>query len=181
MVSITIYIWLLRTRNVLLGMDVVVVRGIQGGFNSKMELVKKNVYRQGVRFLRTGVESDQLISAISDLYGSDESPRRMVDEETFTAIALHQGSLDMDSEPVKLKISGRTANLSMKVRTMNRFSTWTFPMDSSFGMKRTLISARRLFRRCRPIEPKKLVRARKWTGGWPGCTTKMTLGLPTPR
>jgi hypothetical protein len=89
------------------GMDVVVVRGVQGGFNSKMELVKKNVYRKGVRFLRSGVESDQLISAISDLYGFDESPTRMVDEETFTAIALHQGSLDMDSEPVKLKIFGK--------------------------------------------------------------------------
>ena len=89
------------------GMDVVVVRGIQGGFDSKMELVRKHVYRQGVRFLRSGPESDQLISAISELYGSDDSQRRMVSEETFTAIALHQGSLNMDNEPVKLKIFGK--------------------------------------------------------------------------
>src|SRR5262245_28339250 len=33
------------------GMDVVLVKGIQGGFNAKMNLVKKHVYRLGVRFL----------------------------------------------------------------------------------------------------------------------------------
>jgi hypothetical protein len=37
------------------GMDVVVVSGIRGGFDAKMELVKEYVYRQGVRFLRSGV------------------------------------------------------------------------------------------------------------------------------
>ena len=31
----------------------------------------------------------------------------MVDEETFTAIALHQGRIDMDNEPIKLKIFGK--------------------------------------------------------------------------
>ena len=38
-------------RECVVGMDVVVVKGIQGGFDAKMELVKKNVYRRGVRFL----------------------------------------------------------------------------------------------------------------------------------
>jgi hypothetical protein len=93
------------------GMDVVLVKGIQGGFNEKMILVKKHVYRLGVRFLRSGLESDRLISAISELYGSNRSPKRMVKEETFTAIALHQGELDMDSEPVKLKIFGKDGEL----------------------------------------------------------------------
>ena len=31
----------------------------------------------------------------------------MIDEERFTAIALHQGAIDLASEPVKLKIFGR--------------------------------------------------------------------------
>ncbi len=72
-----------------------------------MGLVKESVYRRGVRFLRSGTESDRLISAISELYGSRELPRKMVDEETFTAIALHQGQLDMENEPVRLKIFGK--------------------------------------------------------------------------
>jgi hypothetical protein len=89
------------------GMDVVLVKGIQGGFNAKMNLVKKHVYRLGVRFLRSGAESDRLISAISELYGAKSSQKKMVNEETFTAIALHQGRLDMESEPVNLKIFGK--------------------------------------------------------------------------
>src|SRR5262245_702794 len=88
-------------------MGVVLVKGIKSGFNSKMNLVKEHVYRMGVRFLRSGTESDRLISAISKLYGSKASPKRMVDEETFTAIALHQGDLDMKRDPVKLKLFGK--------------------------------------------------------------------------
>lgn len=89
------------------GLDVVLVRGIQGGFNSKMNLVKKHVYREGVRFLRSGAESDRLIAALSKLYGLKKSPKKMVDEESFTAIALHQGRLDIDREPVKIKLFGK--------------------------------------------------------------------------
>ncbi len=94
-------------KNCTVGMDVIVVRGMQGGFDAEMELVKENVYRRGVRFLRSGAESDRLISAISELCSSPESPKKMVEEETFTAIALHQGDLDMEKEPVKLKIFGK--------------------------------------------------------------------------
>jgi hypothetical protein len=88
-------------------MDVVLVKGIQGGFNAKMNLVKKHVYRLGVRFLRSGAESDRLISAIGELYGATSSRKKMVSEETFTAIALHQGRLDMEGETVNLKIFGK--------------------------------------------------------------------------
>ena len=89
------------------GMDVVLVKGIQGGFDGKMDLVKEHVYHRGVRFHRSGAESDRLVSAIRELYGLESSAKTMVEEETFTAIALHQGRLDMGSEPVKLKIFGR--------------------------------------------------------------------------
>lgn len=91
----------------IVGMDVVLVKGIQGGFDAKMNLVKKHVYRLGVRFLRSGTASDRLISALAELYGAKPSPMKMVKEETFTAIALHQGRLDMDNEPVNLKIFGK--------------------------------------------------------------------------
>jgi hypothetical protein len=91
------------------GMDVVLVKGVQGGFNAKMNLVKKHVYRAGVRFLRSGPESDRLVSAIGELYGAKRAAARMVDEETYTAIALHQGKLDMETEPVKLKLFGKDA------------------------------------------------------------------------
>lgn len=39
-------------------------------------------------------------------YGQKGSKRQMKLEETFTAIALHQGSIDMEREPVKIKIFG---------------------------------------------------------------------------
>jgi hypothetical protein len=89
------------------GMDVLLVKGIQGGFDSNMELVKKHVYREGVYFIRSGLESDRLIAALGELYGAPTTPCKMIDKETFTAIALHQGSLDMENEPVKLKLFGR--------------------------------------------------------------------------
>ncbi len=89
------------------GMDVVVVKNIQGGFDPAMNLKKANVYKRGVAFYRSGPESDRLISALATLYAHGSGDRRMNDEETFTAIALHQGKLDMTLEPVKLKIFGR--------------------------------------------------------------------------
>jgi hypothetical protein len=89
------------------GMDVVLVKGINGGFDSNMKLVKSNVYRMGVRFLRSGEDSDRLISAISDLYGIGGFPKKMVAEESFTAIALQQGEIDMESEAFELKLFGR--------------------------------------------------------------------------
>lgn len=94
-------------RGTIVGMDAVVVCDIQGGFDSNMELVKENVYRQGVRLLRSGTESDRLVQAISELYSSPEPSATMVREEVFTAIALHQGELVMEEQPIKLKIFGR--------------------------------------------------------------------------
>jgi hypothetical protein len=91
----------------LVGMDVVLVKNIQGGFDSEMKLKKANVYKRGVVFYRTGPESDRLITALAALYGQEKRTFRMTAEEPFTAIALHQGSLDMAREPVKIKIFGR--------------------------------------------------------------------------
>jgi hypothetical protein len=90
-----------------LGVDVILVKGIQGGFDANMDLVEDHVYRQGVRFIRSGSESDRLVSAIGNFYGAEPVPRKMVAEESFTAIALHQGDLDFENECVKLKLFGK--------------------------------------------------------------------------
>lgn len=92
------------------GMDVVIVKNIQGGFDSEMNLQKENVYQRGVVFYRIGPESDRLVAALAALYGQKKDQvLRMTEEEPFTAIALHQGALDMEREPVKIKIFGRDA------------------------------------------------------------------------
>ena len=90
-----------------LGLDVVLVKGIKGGFDSNMDLVKDHIYRQGVRFVRSGEESDRLVPAIGHLYGAPMRPKRMVREESFTAIALHHGNLDFANECIKLKLFGK--------------------------------------------------------------------------
>lgn len=88
------------------GMGVTIVKGIQSGMDLKMNLINDHVYRKGVIFSRTGPESDRLINALSSMYGAKAGARRMADRETFTAIALHQGPIDMTKEAIKLKLFG---------------------------------------------------------------------------
>ncbi|MFN7841062.1 MAG: hypothetical protein ACK5YR_21835 [Pirellula sp.] len=90
-----------------LGLDVILVKGIKSGFDGNMELIGDHVYRLGVCFLRSGIESDRLIAAIGKFYSADNTPQKMVPEESFTAIALHQGELDFENDCVKLKLFGR--------------------------------------------------------------------------
>lgn len=92
--------------NEAVGVDVRIVRGIEAGFDKQMELIKDHVYRDGVEFSRSGIESDKLLSALALLYESGMNVDRMTDVETFTAIALHQGEIDMESQPIKLKLLG---------------------------------------------------------------------------
>ena len=89
------------------GMKVLVRRNIQGGFDAEMELIAEHVYRSGVRFLRTGPESDDLVGAIATLYGLPAASRRMVEDIAFTGIALHRsGEVDMEVQPIKIKLFG---------------------------------------------------------------------------
>jgi hypothetical protein len=90
-----------------LGFDVEVVKNIQGGFNADMELVKEHVYHQGVKFFRSGPESDRLLAELAALYGMAPQKRTMRQLEPYTAIALHQGRLNMAEETIKIKIFGR--------------------------------------------------------------------------
>lgn len=89
-----------------LGVNVEVRKGIGPGFDNDMKLIPEHVYHHGVRFHRSGHESDRLIATIAKLYGLEVKPEQMVATESFTAIALHQGDKDMESEPVKIKIFG---------------------------------------------------------------------------
>lgn len=90
-----------------LGLDVILVKGIKSCFDGNMELINDHIYRLGVRFIRSGLESDRLIAAIRKFYGADDAPQKMVAEESFTAIALHQGELDFENDCIKLKLFGR--------------------------------------------------------------------------
>jgi hypothetical protein len=60
-----------------------------------------------VVFIRSGPESDQLIARIASLYGLPHAGGQMINKETFTAIALHQGEINLRTDSVKIKIFGR--------------------------------------------------------------------------
>jgi hypothetical protein len=90
----------------ILGINVEVVKNIQGGFDNDVNLIENHVYRNGVIFRRSGKESDLLISVLSELYGNLSHQLEMVEEESFTGIALHQGNINMLLEPIKIKIFG---------------------------------------------------------------------------
>jgi hypothetical protein len=97
-----------------LGMDVEVVKGIKGGFDSEMSLIQDHVYRKGIIFRRSGEESDALVSVLAKLYGFNNEARKMVNEETYTGIALHQGNIDMTSKPIKIKIFGKDSESDLE-------------------------------------------------------------------
>lgn len=104
-----------------LGFRVEVVKGIKGGFDSEMSLIQDHVYKKGVKFFRTGLESDSLLKALASLYDIDEASPQMINKETFTAIALHQGEIDMASEPIKIKIFGKDQDEDLEVNYYESF------------------------------------------------------------
>lgn len=89
------------------GMAATVVKGIQAGIDADLHVIKDRVYRSGVVFSRTGPESDRLIAALAASYGLDKRRALMNEAESLTVIALHQGTISMENEPVKLKLFGR--------------------------------------------------------------------------
>jgi hypothetical protein len=93
-----------------LGMDVELVKNIKSGFNSDMSLINENVYRNGVTFKRSGEESDRLVVKLAQLYGLKIKPIKMVDIVSFTGIALHEGEINLESEPVKIKLFGNDSD-----------------------------------------------------------------------
>ncbi len=90
-----------------LEIEVEVLKDIKGGFDSEMALIREHVYRNCIKFSRVGSKSDALINILARLYSIDETDLRMVSQETFTGIALHQGDIDIAEERVKIKIFGK--------------------------------------------------------------------------
>jgi len=89
------------------GFDVVIVRGIRGALNPEMtELIPDHVYYDGVTFMRSGSESDRLMMVLAERYGLPREQRHMVDRFSFTAIAIHQYDVEMEVEPISIKLFG---------------------------------------------------------------------------
>jgi hypothetical protein len=97
-----------------LGMNVEVIKGIKSGFDSETSLIQEHVYKKGVVFRRSGVESDRLITVLAKLYGFKNKVLKMVQEESFTGIALHQGEINMAAEPIKIKIFGKDSEIDLE-------------------------------------------------------------------
>jgi hypothetical protein len=74
-----------------------------------MDLIKSHVYRRGVQFERSGPESDRLVQLLATFYGAARGPLKMVDTETFTAIVLEQGEIDLMQQRIRVKLFGRDA------------------------------------------------------------------------
>lgn len=92
------------------GFAVKLFKGIGPGFDADMNLIKDHVYHRGVSFRSLGQVSDDLITALGELYELDAGILQMIPEETFTMIALQQDDTDLDHHPVKMKLFGRDSD-----------------------------------------------------------------------
>lgn len=92
----------------ILGLNAEVIKSMEGGLDNDMHLIQEHVYRAGVILSRSGIESDNLLNSLSHLYQLPfKKQHKMREIESFTAIALHQGNLNMREEQVRIKIFGR--------------------------------------------------------------------------
>lgn len=93
-------------RDKTVGFDVTLLRGIESGLDADMDLIQDHVYRNAVHFVRRGIESDRFVSVMARLCGANSGRLQMVNEESFTAIAVHQGEIDFETDEVQLKLFG---------------------------------------------------------------------------
>ena len=99
----------------LVGLKAVVLKRIDASLtDGKVKLKPDGVYRGGVEFHRTGPESDLLLRTIAQLYGQPRPNARMVDRERFAVISLHQGTIDLKNQAVKLKLFGHDEKVDGK-------------------------------------------------------------------
>jgi hypothetical protein len=97
----------------LVGFDVTVRRGIRGGFDPDMNLIGDHVYRPAVQVHRTSAQSDRFVATLAELYGFPTLPRRMVDSLAMTGIALHNDDVDMEREPIRIKLFGHDSDVQI--------------------------------------------------------------------
>lgn len=92
----------------ILGLNAEVIKSMEGSLDNDMHLIQEHVYRAGVILSRSGIESDNLLNSLSHLYQLPfKKQYKMREVEPFTAIALHQGNLNMREEQIRIKIFGR--------------------------------------------------------------------------
>jgi hypothetical protein len=60
--------------------------------------------------VRSGPESGALITALAGLYGMTDHSLRMAELTPFTGIVLHQDDVDMETDPIKIKLFGRDSD-----------------------------------------------------------------------
>ena len=66
--------------------------------------VPLTIYRGDVSYHSVGAESDLLLRAIDELYGTKQAPKAMNKATEFTAISLGGDPRDLAKEPVKIKL-----------------------------------------------------------------------------
>jgi|KBSMisStandDraft_5_1062788.scaffolds.fasta_scaffold105917_2 hypothetical protein len=96
------------------GMDAAVVKDLQPGLDPEMNPIEHHARARGVLFFRSGPESDRLIRALAQLYGDADPTLKMITEESFTAVALHHGAVDLAVHRVKIKLLARGGCLRSK-------------------------------------------------------------------
>jgi hypothetical protein len=121
------------------GVDIHLVKGLKAGFDSEMNLIQEHVYRKGVYFFRSGPESDRLIAAIAHLYKVKRAAVSMVPSETFTAIALQTGEINLENQAIRIKLFGRDEDPDLDQNYYESFSTWIYSTVSSTGMRKIQI------------------------------------------
>ena len=89
------------------GFAVKLMNSVGPGFDADMNIISNHVYRPGVSFRSLGAVSDDLITALGELYGESSGSLKMVPEESFTLIALQQSNTELDRHGVKMKLFGR--------------------------------------------------------------------------
>ena len=88
------------------GCRAIVRRDLRAGFDEEMEILPDRVYRSAVRLLRSGPESDELVTALARLYGQGDRRLSMVESIDLTGIVLHKEEVDMETMPMRIKLFG---------------------------------------------------------------------------
>lgn len=100
------------------GTQTILAKGLHEGEPVSFELLLRPVWGEGswepslaratyigrVNWRSVGAESDSLIRVLDQLYRSKQSPKRMKNEASFTAVSLEGDPCDLEKGPVKLKL-----------------------------------------------------------------------------
>ncbi len=89
------------------GLGIEVAKDIKAGFDADMAVIENHAYPKALTFNHIGKQSDALLAVLAGLYGFKGEKIYMVKQTSFTAIALHQGEIELQNQPIKLKIFGK--------------------------------------------------------------------------